>query len=248
VISRVQFACSIFVYFALGVGVSAQTQGTVPTSNDIIVRMARAQAENRTHFLPYIVTRDYELFEGENHKQGKSHVVAEVTVVPSGFKKYTIENAEGSGLGEGIVRKALDGEVAVARDGRSTDITSDNYDFLLVREGTVNGQRCYVLELLPKRKSKDLLRGTIWVDAESYLPHRVEGEPARSSSWWLTDVRIVLLYGYVGPMWVQISSEATANVRIIGRSSMVWQVVSHQVGEPTPAIHPVGEATTNGQR
>jgi Outer membrane lipoprotein-sorting protein len=254
VISRAQFVCSILICFAVAAGVSAQTQSTVPTSDDIVVRMAQAQAENRTRFLPYIVTRDYKLFEAENRDQAKSHVIAEITVVPSGAKKYVIENAEGSGLAERIVRKALDGEVAVAKDSRSADITGDNYDFLLVREDKLNGQRCYVLELLPRRKSKNLLRGTIWVDAESYLPYRVEGEPARSPSWWLTDIRIVLLYGYVGPMWIQTSSEATANVRIIGRSSMVWQGVSYQVGELTPGaslaqtILPVREAATKGQR
>jgi hypothetical protein len=254
VISIARFVCSIFIYFAVAAEVSAQTQGTVPTSEGIVVRMTQAQAENRTRFLPYIVTRDYKLFEGENRKQAKSHVIAQITVVPPGFKKYRIENAEGSGLAEGIVRKALDDEVTLARDSRSTEITGENYDFRLVREDKQGGQRCYVLELLPRQKSKDLLRGTIWVDAESYLPHRVEGEPVRSSSWWLTDVRIVLLYGYIGPMWVQTSSEATANVRIIGRSSMIWQSVNYQVGDLTPgssvvqSILPVGEATTKGQR
>jgi hypothetical protein len=43
--------------------------------------------------------------------------------------------------------------------------------------------------------------------------------------------RIDLLYGYVGPMWLQISSEATAKVRVIGRSTMIWQDVRYQMGE-----------------
>jgi hypothetical protein len=128
----------------------------------------------------------------------------------------------------------LDGEVAFAKDTGSTDITRDNYDFVQVREDALNGQRCYVFQLVPKRKSKNLLRGTLWVDANTYLPRRVEGEPAKSPSWWVTDVRIVLLYGYAGPMWVQTSSEATANVRILGQSTMTWQDVRYQIGEPTP--------------
>jgi hypothetical protein len=35
-------------------------------------------------------------------------------------------------------------------------------------------------------------------------------------------------------MWLQTSSEATANVRIIGRSTMIWQDVRYQMGELTP--------------
>jgi len=254
VISRAQFACSILIYFAAGPCVSAQTQSTVPTDESIVAQMAQAQAENRTHFRPYIVTRDYTLFGQETHLELKSRVIAEITVGPPDSKKYTIENRDGSGLGEKIVRKMLDGEVAFAKDPGSTDITGDNYDFLLVREGELSGQRCYVLELLPRRKSKNLLRGIIWVDANTYLPLRVEGEPANSPSWWLRDVRIVLLYGYVGPMWLQTSSEATANVRILGRSSMVSQDVKYQIGELTYAaslpqtMASAREMTTEGQR
>lgn len=247
--SRAQLACSILSCLMAAVCVSAQTQTTVPTSDAIIARMAQTQAENRTHFVPYVVTRDYKLFEGENRIRAKSRVIAQITVVPPDSKNYAIENPDGSLLGEKIVRKMLDGEVAFAKDTASTDITRENYDFRLVREDELDGQRCYVLELLPKRKSKNLLRGTIWVDANTYLPLRVEGEPAKTPSWWLTNVRIVVLYGYAGPMWLQTYSEATANVRIIGRSTMIWQDVKYQIGDLAPGtsfaqtMAPIAEMT-----
>ncbi len=233
VIFKVQSACSIFIYLAAAVIVSAQSLSTIPSGEVIIAQMAQAQAENRTHFRPYIVTRDYKLFDGKDHNQAKSRVVAEITVVPPDSKKYTVENSNGSRLEEQIVRKMLDGEVAFAKDSGATDITGENYDFRFVREDELSGKRCYVLELLPRRKSKSLLRGIIWVDANSYLPRRVEGEPAKSPSWWLREVRIVLLYGSVGGMWLQTSSEATADVRILGQSTMVSRDVKYQVGDLT---------------
>jgi hypothetical protein len=233
VIFRAQFACSILVYVAAAACPPAPAQSTAPPNENIIAEMTQARALNRTHFRPYIVSRDYKLFEGADHTQAKSRVMAEITVVPPEFKKYAIENTNGSGLGEKIVRKVLDGEVAVARDSSSTDITRDNYDFLFVREEELNGQRCYVLELMPRRKSKNLLHGTIWVDANTYLPHRVEGEPSRTPSWWLKDVHVVLLYGYVGGMWIQTSSQATANVRILGQSTMVSQDLRYQIDDLT---------------
>ncbi|MGH9691123.1 MAG: outer membrane lipoprotein-sorting protein [Candidatus Acidiferrales bacterium] len=230
-ISRAQIACSIFIYFAMAACGSAQTRSTVPTDEDIVAQMAQAQADNHTHFQPYIVTRDYKLFEGKDPRQARSRITAEIIVVPPESKQYIIDNTDGSGWGEKIVRTMLDGEVAFAKASSSTDITGDNYDFLLVGEDELKGQLCYVLELLPKRKSKDLLRGTIWVDARTYLPQRIEGEPAKSPSWWLKDVRVVLLYGYVGSMWLQTSSKATANVRVLGQSTMVWQDVKYQIGD-----------------
>jgi hypothetical protein len=47
------------------------------------------------------------------------------------------------------------------------------------------------------------------------------------------DVRISLIYGYVRSMWLQTSSEVTANIRILGRSTVIWQNVKYEVGEVT---------------
>jgi hypothetical protein len=254
VISRAQSTYSIFVCLAAAVTASAQTQIAVPTSDTIVAQMSQAQAANRIQFLPYTVTRDYQLFEGETSDPPKSHVVADIVVVPPDSKKYTIQTAVGSMLAERIVRKALDSEVAFANDSRATDITRENYDFALVGENELNGRLCYVLELSPRRKSKNLLRGTLWVDAETHLPRRVEGAPARDPSWWFSDVQIVLVYGYVGPMWVQTSSKASANVRIIGRSTMVWQDTNYQLGDfphrtsLAQSIAPAGETRPEGHR
>jgi hypothetical protein len=138
-------------------------------------------------------------------------------------------------MGETIVRRMLEGQMAFAKDSGSTEISKGNYDFRFIREENVNGHHCYVLELLPRRKAKNLLRGNIWVDANTYLIHRIEGEPVKSSSWWLRDVRIVLLFGYIGEMWMQTSSESTANVRIVGQYKIISQDVSYTIDKFSPA-------------
>lgn len=225
---RARLAFSVLSYLLAATFVPAQPQNVLPTNDEIIARMAQAQADNRTHFVTYMVTRDYKVFEGDKHDQARSHVIANITVLSANSKKYSIEESDGSILGEKIVRKMLDGEVALAKDSKSTDITSGNYDFRLVREGESNGHECYELEMVPKRKSKGLIHGTIWVDARSYLPQRVEGEPGTSPSFWARDVHIALGYGYVANIWTQTSSEATASVRIFGRSTIISQDVKYQ--------------------
>jgi outer membrane lipoprotein-sorting protein len=231
---RMKIACSIFLSLLAAVACeSAQTEIPAPTTETIVDHMTQARAENRTHFRSYIVTRDYKLFD-EQSNQAKSRVIAEISFVPPDFKGYAITHANGSGLGEKIVHRMLDGEVAFAKDYSSTDISQDNYDFRFTGEDDVNGQHCYVLRLLPRRKDKNLLRGNIWVDVNTYLLHRAEGEPAKSPSWWLRDLRIVLLYGDVGGMWLQTSSEATADVRILGQSTVVSHDVRYQIGRLSP--------------
>ena len=155
-------------------------------------------------------------------------MIADVIFVPPDSKKYTIQQINGSGLGERIVRRMLASEAEITKDYSSTDFSPDNYDFRFIREEEVSGQRCYVLELLPRRKDKNLLRGNIWVDANTYLLRRTEGEPAKTPSWWVRDVRIALLYGDVGGMWLQTALEATASVRILGPYTMVSRDVKYR--------------------
>jgi hypothetical protein len=222
---------------AVAAGASAQTGSTVPTVETILSRMARARAENQARFCPYVVTRDYKLF-GKERDKTKSQVIADITFVPPASKKYAIQQSNGTGLGEKIVRRMLEREVEIAKDYPSTDISPDNYDLGFIRQEEVSGRRCYVLSLLPRRKDKNLLRGTIWVDAGTYLLRRTEGEPAKPPSWWLRDVHIALVYGDVGGMWLQTASECTAKVRILGQHTMVSRDVSYQIGQlvVTPSV------------
>jgi hypothetical protein len=215
----------------------AQTGSTLPTLETIIARMAQARAENQACFRPYNVTRDYKLF-GNDREKIKSQVVADIAFIPPDAKKYAIQQASGTGLGKTIVRRTLASEVDIAKDHASTDFSADNYDFRFIREENVSDQRCFVLELLPRRKDKSLLRGNIWIDATTYLVHRVRGEPAKPPSWWLRGVRITLLYGNVSGMWLQTDLEATATVRILGPHTLVSRDVKYRISELVVASCP----------
>jgi Outer membrane lipoprotein-sorting protein len=215
---------------ALVVSASAQTKRSPPSIETITSRMAQANANNRARFRPYVVTRDYEMF-GKDREAAKSEVTVNIAFAPPNLKTYIIQHAVGSGLGETIVRRMLEGEVAIAKDSTSIDISEDNYDFHFVREDNVDGQRCYVLEMVPKRKDKNLLRGNAWVDANTYLPHRVEGNFAWNPSWWVKNVNIVLRFGDASGMWLQTALEATGNVRILGQATVVSHDVNYEIRE-----------------
>jgi Outer membrane lipoprotein-sorting protein len=227
-----------------------QTGNTVPTLEAIIARMAQARIENQSRFRPYTVTRGYTLF-GQERQKSKSEVTADVTFVPPNRKQYAIQESSGSGLGEILVRRMLTGEADITRNSISTDFSTQNYDFRFVRQEVVGGELCYMLELLPKRKDRNLVRGSVWVDVKTYLLRRTEGQPAKSPSWWLRDVRMSFSYGEVSGMWLQTSSEATATVRILGQHTMVMRDMKYALGElvvagSMPAFHvdiPVVPAT-----
>jgi hypothetical protein len=224
----------LLFFAALVTGVQAQTKRTIPTLETIIACMAQARDENEARFRSYVVTRDYKLF-GKERDKSKSQVIADVIFVPPDLKSYAIQQTNGTKLGEIIVRRMLTSEAEITKDCISTDLSSANYEFRFIREEEMSGQRCYMLELFPRRKDRHLLRGHIWVDANTYLLRRTEGEPAKIPSWWLQDVRMSFLYGDVGGMWLQTAMEATATVRILGPYTMVSRDVKYKLGEPVVA-------------
>jgi hypothetical protein len=61
--------------------------------------------------------------------------------------KITEPYRHGTSMGETIVRRMLEGQIAFAKDSGSTEISEGNYDFRFIREENVNGHHCYVLEL-----------------------------------------------------------------------------------------------------
>ncbi|MGH9566161.1 MAG: hypothetical protein ACRD4F_17825, partial [Candidatus Angelobacter sp.] len=105
----------------------------------------------------------------------------------------------------------------------------------------VDGRRCYVLGLNPKRNDKNLVRGQAWVDAETYNIRKIEGKTAKSPSWWIHDVQILMSFAEIDGMWLRTFTRAVANVRFKGRYEMVsrdleylpvQQVVSHSNKRP----------------
>ena len=209
---------------------NAQSGHVVPTVEVILTRMAQARAENRTQLRPYSVTRNYRLFDTEKLAT-RAEVIADLTFVPPDRKRYAILKANGMGLGEKIVRQMLEHETDIVKDYGATDLTAANYNFRFVREEELSGHHAYVLEMIPLRKDKTLLRGHIWVDSANYRLLRTEGVPGKAPSWWLRDSHIVLVYGEVGGMWLQTSSESTANVRFVGPHTMVAHDVDYKFNE-----------------
>jgi hypothetical protein len=212
----------------------AQASSSVPAVDTITGLMVQARAENRAHLRAYQVTRDYKLFLGNDTQKIKSEIVAAVTFVPPRSKRYVIQETNG-GMGETIVRQMLTSEAELLKNQSATDISPANYDFRFINEQDLDHQSCFVLALLPRRKDKNLLQGTVWVDSMTYLIRRVEGEPAKSPSMWLHNVHIALGYGDVSGMWLQTTSESTADVLLLGSHRMVSRDTGYQITKDAAA-------------
>jgi outer membrane lipoprotein-sorting protein len=223
-----QISVFLFLLFFLAtIPTLAQQSGTTDV-NAILSQMERAQAESHAHMSAYSVTREYKFF-GDDRKHAKSQVLAKVDFAPPNEKNYTIEQASGSGQGDKITRKVLDHEKQMTKGDESGALNRENYDFEYLRSETVNGRRAYVLQLIPKHNDKNLIKGLAWIDAETFHPLKIEGEPAKSPSWWVKNLKLSLTFGKVGDMWLQTGTQAVANVRFLGQHTMIARDMNYQL-------------------
>jgi len=172
-----------------------------------------------TQSLPYEVTREYKVFHG-TEKQYTSEVMAQINFVPPDLKTYKIIQSRGNSRGEKMVRELLDRETESTKNGRGSEVSRTNYDFVLLRRQNFGVVPEYVLGIFPKRKDKYLLLGQIWVDATTFRIRRIEGVPAKSPSFWLKNIHITLQFAQLGGMWVPITFDAIATVRFLGQFTL----------------------------
>lgn len=205
-----------------------------PDLNQIVSRMEEARIRAK-QTEPFLLTREYQMFHGYESKP-TSEVKAEINVVPPTERQYKIVSSKGSDRGEKVVRKILDHESAAEKSTPPpTAIVHDNYEFGFEGEANFQGARCYVLSLRPRRKDPSLVEGRAWVDANTFLIRKIEGQMSKSPSWWVKGVQLTVLFGEIGGVWTQLSSDAVADVRILGRYSVIGRATNLQTATTAAA-------------
>ena len=218
---------SLFLFVLAGTFAFSQQ---APDLTSIVQHMEQAAIANRAGYRPYVMTREYRLYSADDQKP-KSEVKAEISFVPPKHQEYKIVNAAGNSHGESIVRHLLEDQTKAAETGQAPGAVSRaNYDFQYLGEERVDGHECYVLRLLPKRQEKSLVDGRVWVDTNTYLVHRIDGEMAKLPSWWLKSVHVTLDFGNFDGMWLQEGTRAVADVRIFGKHTFTSKAISLEPG------------------
>jgi|SRR5580704_443423 hypothetical protein len=193
--------------------------------NSIVEALEKTQAAQ----FSYQEIREYRL-SGPNNSKANSDVVVEVNFKPPASTNYRIQKASGSNRGQQVVRDVLDHEVEATSSGNQARIalSRNNYDFTYIGETVLDGQPCYLLGLKPKRKESELILGEAWIDKHSYFVRQIEGEVAKTPSWWLRRVRVKLVFAELEGTWLETSMEAVADVRIVGPHTLTSRILDYR--------------------
>ncbi|HTK95143.1 MAG TPA: hypothetical protein VL382_05845, partial [Terriglobales bacterium] len=162
----------------------------------------------------------------------------EMTYAPPGRKDFVVLSQTGSKLIlDRVFKRILESEKEAfdAENQKRIALNRDNYLFTLVDfESAPEGDR-YVFTVEPKKPSKFLYRGKIWVDADDFAVVRILAEPAKSPSFWVKDTKIEQLYGKVDRFWLPVSNHSVSDVRLGGHAVFNIEYKDYQMAPPALA-------------
>jgi len=221
--------------------------GTRLPSTDAIVRgLVAANSQRAQALRGYQGKRIYHLDYKGLFGSHDAEMMVEATYSAPDKKQFRILSESGSRL---LINRVLlkllssEEEAQTEQNRKTLEITPENYSFSLDQfERTAQGD-FYVLNVIPKGKSRYLYRGKIWVDAHDMAIARMSGEPQRNPSMWVSHTEIEYRWAKEEGFWLPIYNESVTQVRMGGKATLTIQYNDYQV----TGVNRAGNAPRAGQ-
>jgi len=202
-------------------------------STDVIVqKLMAANAERAQSLRGYRGKRVYHV---DYHGIFGSHdagLQVEATYTAPDHKDFKVISQTGSKiLINHVLLKLLSSEQEAQEEQnrKELEISPKNYNFVLAgTEHTPQGD-FYVLSVSPKGKSKYLYRGKLWVDAKDFAMARMQGEPAKNPSVWVSHTQIEYRWTKIGGFWLPAHNSSETVVRMGGKAVLTIDYSDYQI-------------------
>jgi hypothetical protein len=210
--------------------------------DEVLARMAARDKARAESLQGYSSVRRYALV---NKRFGTTaEIRARLTFQSPADKVFEVMSEHGSKVIRSRVLERLmkTEQESMQPDVRaSTAISPANYRFRLLGTEIERGRARYVLEAEPKKATKYLFRGRIWVDAEDFAIARIEGAPAQSPSFMIRRTAFVHRYEKFGQYWLPVSNASTSDVRVFGKTEVTVDYADYTI-RGAPVVAAAGEA------
>jgi outer membrane lipoprotein-sorting protein len=211
---------------------SPLTQVAPLTASDLVARMAASDRQRAAALSGYRSTRVYEVDYSGFPSGRHAKMVATVSYQAPGKKSFTIVSEEGSKLLlNRVLHRLLESEQEATDDvnREQSALTDKNYDFELLGRDVVEGRACYVLGVKAKRDNKFLYDGRIWTDAQDFAVARIEAQPAKNPSFWISQTNVEHHYLKRGEFWLPARNRSSSKLRMGGRAVLTIDYGSYEM-------------------
>ncbi|MGB8259351.1 MAG: hypothetical protein WCE75_03325 [Terracidiphilus sp.] len=209
-------------------GPAAETQAT--STAQIVEGMQRHDQLQRRMLQGYEGTRHYSVVYRGFTRTITAGMDVEVNYTPASGKTFRIISQSGSGmLCEKVLKRALDSEREASLDKSSTALTSANYRFQFAGMDRVGDRPAYMLDVEPITPSKFLYRGRVWVDTAAFAVAKMEVQPAKNPSFWISRTLIHHSNQMTNGFWMPAQNRSETKVRIGGTAIMTIDYLSYRI-------------------
>ena len=193
------------------------------TSRDVrlCADIGQAQFAREEKLLTYTASERYLI--RNTHFSDPAEVVVSVIYKKDAGKVYRVISRRGpSILQSTVMDRVLKEETAMSRGEarKQSLVIGVNYSMKWLGEEVLDGRRCDVVAIEPRKKSPHLLRGRAWVDAVSHNLIRIEGKPTASPSFWVGTPQVVREYREIGGFSFAMRSHAVSQTFLLGRTEL----------------------------
>ena len=205
------------------------------TSTQIVDEMLRhnqARAEGLKH---YQSLRHYEVeYKGYSAKINAKLVVEADYDAVSGKTFHIVSQSGSTLLINKVLKRLVESEKDAEQNKNSTALTPANYKFHLSGLESVAGRPAYILDVEPLIDNKYLYRGKIWVDATDFAVAKIDAEPAKNPSFWISSTAINHEYTKTDGFWLPAQNRSETKVRLGGKAVLTIDYGKYQVVPESP--------------
>lgn len=224
-------------------GTAEEDLGSPPAlSTDAIVqRLMAANARRAEALRGYRGQRVYHLDYHGLFGSHNAEMQVEASYIAPDRKSFRVISHSGSKLLlNRVLLKLLNSEQEAQQEQNreELELTSRNYDFAFAGTQRTPGGDFYIVDVKPKGKSKYLYNGKIWVDAHEFAVARMEGEPAKNPSFWVSHTHIEYRWGKFGAFWLPVHNESVTQVRMGGKAVLTIDYTDYQITATNRATRP----------
>jgi len=213
----------------LSIGAVPKTVRDLPA--DAVVQKMRATSARRSAELQgFRATRTYDLkYHGFLGTREAGMKVLATYTAPDKLEFSVISQSGSKLLLNRVLLKLLESEREAFKNQKQIELSPANYTFESDGVETSDNDPCYVLKVSPRKENKFLYRGKVWIDAHDFALARMEGQPAKSPSFWIKDTQIDSTWHDVQGFWLIQQSKSLSHIRLGGMATLTIDYNDYQI-------------------
>jgi ribonuclease HI len=214
--------------------------------DEVVSRLVERNREREEALRKFQGTRVYSVKYTGFFGAHSAEMTVSVNYTSPDKREFTIESQSGSKfIVDHVLKGLLDGEKEAANpeNKQRTALNASNYEFTLASYDTSEEDTPqYVLNVKPKKDSKFVYRGKIWVDAKDFAVTRIQAEPAKSPSFWVKKSEVNHRYEKVEDFWLPAENKTDSMIRLGGHAVLSIEYQDYKITEAAPVDSSSGPA------